>query len=126
MTFGAHYEHRPTEAYPVMQRTGIKFFRNVARAGRDLVAGIGQRGFFIRDVARAFGEPDTWVGETMNQMRNIGVDSVPLVMIVAGFLGAVTAFQAFYQLFAGVQLSVLGLLVRGSIVWSWAAAAALS
>ena len=37
-------------------------------------------------------------------------------MIVAGFLGAVTAFQAFYQLFAGVQLSVLGLLVRGSIV----------
>ena len=49
-------------------------------------------------------------------MRNIGVDSVPLVMIVAGFLGAVTAFQAFYQLFAGVQLSVLGLLVRGSIV----------
>ena len=26
-----------------------------------------------------------------------------LTCIVAGFLGAVTAFQAFYQLFAGVQ-----------------------
>src|SRR5829696_5270287 len=116
MTFGAHYEHRPTEAYPVMQRTGIKFFRKVAQTGRGVFAGIGQRGFFVRDIGRAFSEPDTWGGETIKQMRNIGVDSVPLVMIVAGFLGAVTAFQAFYQLFAGVQLSVLGLLVRGSIV----------
>jgi phospholipid/cholesterol/gamma-HCH transport system permease protein len=116
MTVGAHYEHRPTEAYPVMQKAGIKFFRNVARAGRGLFAGIGQRGFFVRDIGRAFAEPDTWGNETMRQMRNIGVDSVPLVVIVAGFLGAVTAFQAYYQLFAGVQLSVLGLLVRGSIV----------
>jgi phospholipid/cholesterol/gamma-HCH transport system permease protein len=99
-----------------MQKAGIRFFRNVARGGRGLFAGVGQRGFFIRDIGRAFGEPATWGGETIRQMRNIGVDSIPLVMIVAGFLGAVTAFQAFYQLFAGVQLSVLGLLVRGSIV----------
>jgi phospholipid/cholesterol/gamma-HCH transport system permease protein len=49
-------------------------------------------------------------------MRTIGVDSLPLALIVAGFLGAVTAFQARYQLFGGVQLSVLGLLIRGSIV----------
>src|SRR5687768_5573492 len=116
MTFGAPYEHRPTEAYPVMQRTGIVFFRKVAQTVRGIFAGIGQRGFFIRDIGRAFSEPATWGRETIRQMRNIGVDSVPLVIIVAGFLGAVTAFQAFYQLFAGVQLSVLGLLVRGSIV----------
>src|SRR3954469_18328942 len=116
MTFGAHYEHRPTEAFPVMQRTGIKFFRKVTQAGRGIFAGIGQRGYFIRDIFRAFSEPATWGRETFGQMRNIGVDSVPLVMIVAGFLGAVTAFQAFYQLFGGVQYSVLGLLVRGSIV----------
>ena len=49
-------------------------------------------------------------------MRAIGVDSLPLVLVVAGFLGGVTAFQSYFQLFAGVQLSVLGLLVRGSIV----------
>ena len=116
MTFGAHYEHRPTEAFPVMQRTGIKFFRKVTQGGGGIFAGIGQRGYFIRDIFRAFSEPATWGRETLGQMRNIGVDSVPLVMIVAGFLGAVTAFQAFYQLFAGVQLSVLGLLLRGSIV----------
>ena len=65
---------------------------------------------------RALGDPGTYIAETVRQMRGIGVDSVPLVLIVAGFLGAVTAFQAFYQLFAGVQYSVLGLLVRQSIV----------
>jgi len=90
MTFGAHYEHRPTEAYPVMQRTGIKFFRKVAQTVSGIFAGIGQRGFFIRDIGRAFSEPATWGRETIRQMRNIGVDSVPLVIIVAGFLGAVT------------------------------------
>lgn len=49
-------------------------------------------------------------------MRNIGVDSVPLTVIVAAFIGAVTAFQTRYQLFGGVQLSVVGLIARQSII----------
>lgn len=49
-------------------------------------------------------------------MRNIGVDSVPLAIIVAAFIGAVTAFQTRYQLFGGVQLSVVGLISRQSII----------
>lgn len=49
-------------------------------------------------------------------MRNIGVDSVPLTAIVAAFIGAVTAFQTRYQLFGGVQLSVVGLIARQSII----------
>jgi phospholipid/cholesterol/gamma-HCH transport system permease protein len=110
------YEHRPTETYPVMQRTGIRFLRRMAQAGTGTFADIGRRSRFLVDIARAFGEPRTYAAETIRQMRNIGVDSVPLACIVAGFLGAVTAFQARYQLFGGVQLSVLGLLVRQSIV----------
>lgn len=49
-------------------------------------------------------------------MRNIGVDSVPLTIIVAAFIGAVTAFQTRYQLFGGVQLSVVGLISRQSVI----------
>jgi phospholipid/cholesterol/gamma-HCH transport system permease protein len=107
---------RPTETFPVVQRTGIRFFRRVSRAGIGVFAGIGTRAYFVRDIVRGLSEPATWLGETIRQMRNIGVDSLPLVLIVAGFLGAVTAFQARFQLFGGVQLSVLGLLVRQSIV----------
>src|SRR5690606_22307677 len=65
---------------------------------------------------RALREPGTWVRETIRQMRNIGVESVPITVIVAGFLGGVTAFQTRYQLFPGVQLSVVGLIIRQSIV----------
>ena len=49
-------------------------------------------------------------------MRNIGVDSLPLTAIVAGFIGAVTALQTRYQLLPGVEFSVVGLIARQSIV----------
>ena len=91
-------------------------FTRLTRATRGAFGGIGKRGYYLRDMLRALGEPDTWGAETVRQMRGIGVDSLPLVIIVAAFLGAVTGFQAYYQLFAGVQLSVLGLLVRGSLL----------
>ena len=109
-------DSRPTETFPIVQRAGIRFFRRYRRVWSELFRDIGLRGLYLRNVFRAFGDPRSWVAETMRQMRFIGVDSVPLTLIVAGFLGAVTAFQAYYQLFPGVQLSVLGLLVRGSIL----------
>ena len=82
----------------------------------SLFARIGERGYFMRDIGRGFLEPGTYLQETIRQMRNIGVDSVPLAAIVAAFIGAVTAFQTRYQLFGGVQLSVVGLISRQSII----------
>src|SRR5918998_6002851 len=107
---------RATETFPVVQRGGIRFFRRISRAVLGTFAEVGRRGAYARDIGRALGDPATYVTETVRQMRGIGVDSLPLAFMVAAFLGAVTAFQSYYQLFAGVQLSVLGLLVRGSIV----------
>jgi phospholipid/cholesterol/gamma-HCH transport system permease protein len=49
-------------------------------------------------------------------MRAIGVDSVPLAGIVAAFIGAVIAIQTRYQLFQGVQLSLVGLATRQTII----------
>ena len=109
-------DRRPTETFPVVQRGGIRFFRRYKRLWSATFGDIGRRAYYGRDILRALSDPSTWGAETIRQMRVIGVDSVPLTIIVAGFLGAVTAFQAYYQLFAGVQLSVLGLLVRGSIL----------
>ena len=70
----------------------------------------------MRDIGRALRDADTYGPETFRQMRNIGVDSLPLAAIVAAFIGAVTAFQTRYQLFHGVQLSVVGLISRQSVI----------
>ena len=81
-----------------------------------MLKALGLRVLYGRDMIRALREPSTWYREFIRQMRSIGVESVPLTVIVAGFLGGVTAFQTRYQLFAGVQVSVVGLIVRQSIV----------
>ncbi|HEY8166222.1 MAG TPA: ABC transporter permease [Gemmatimonadaceae bacterium] len=82
----------------------------------SLFARVGERGYFLRDIGRALPDFSTYGRETIRQMRNIGVDSLPLAAIVAAFIGAVTAFQTRYQLFGGVQLSVVGLISRQSII----------
>ena len=107
---------RPTETYPVVQRSGLRFFRHVTRGFVGIFRHVGLRGLFARDILRAFGDPGTYVPETLRQMKNIGVDSVPLAVIVAAFIGSVIALQVRYQLFAGVQLSLVGLATRQMIV----------
>ncbi len=86
------------------------------RRTAGILTAIGNRAYFLRDILRGFREPGTWFPETIRQMRTIGVESLPLAVIVASFLGGVTAFQTRYQLFPGVQLSVVGLIARQSIV----------
>jgi phospholipid/cholesterol/gamma-HCH transport system permease protein len=107
---------RATSQYPVVQRAGIKLFRRAARKATGNLRDVGLRALFARDIGRAFGDPATYVAETIRQMRNIGVDSVPLAAIVAAFIGSVIALQVRYQLFAGIQLSVVALSVRQMIV----------
>ena len=85
-------------------------------AVRGVLTSVGEYGYYLRDILRAVREVDTWPRETIRQMRVIGVESVLLSIIVAGFLGGVTAFQTRYQLFPGVQVSAVGLIARQSIV----------
>jgi len=107
---------RKTEAYPVVQRTSIRFFRRVTRYWTGLFRDIGVRTYFLRDIGRAFGDPATYAPETLRQMKTIGVDSVPLTVIVAAFIGGVIALQTRYQLLPGVQLSIIGLAARLMLV----------
>lgn len=107
---------RETQTFPVVQRSSIRFFRRVARTGIDVFRDIGLRTYFIRDIARGFGDPATYAPETIRQMKNVGVDSIPLTVIVAAFIGGVIALQTRYQLFPGVELSIIGLASRLMIV----------
>ncbi len=103
---------RPTETFPVVQRQGIRFTRRITQYFLGFVEELGARGYFMRDIFRAFGEPGTYMPETIRQMRGIGVGSIPITVIVATFMGGVIALQTRYQLFPGVQLSIIGLSVR--------------
>ncbi|MBA3579464.1 MAG: ABC transporter permease [Gemmatimonadaceae bacterium] len=82
----------------------------------NVFAGIGERGYFVRDIGRATMSPRTYGPEIVAHMRRMGVDSVPLVAAVAAFIGAVTAVQSRFQLLPGVELSVVGLITRQSII----------
>jgi phospholipid/cholesterol/gamma-HCH transport system permease protein len=107
---------RTTDSYPIVQRTGVRFFRRVGRRVAGGLRDVGLRAYFVRDIGRAMGDPATYAGETIRQMKNIGVDSVPLTVIVAAFIGSVIALQTRYQLFAGVELSLVGLATRQTII----------
>lgn len=107
-----HWPPRETRAFPIVQRAPMVFFRRVSRATIGFFGGFGQRVLFLRELRRALREPNTYVPLIIKQMRTIGVDSVPLVIMVAAFIGAVIAIQVRYQLFPGIQLSVVGLSSR--------------
>jgi phospholipid/cholesterol/gamma-HCH transport system permease protein len=108
--------HRPTEQFPIVQRTSIRFFRRMSVKARSALEQIGRRAIFSREIVRGFATPSDYLAETMRQMRVIGVDSVPLTVMVAAFIGAVISMQVRYQLFAGVELSLVGLAARMMIV----------
>ncbi|HEX8724549.1 MAG TPA: ABC transporter permease [Gemmatimonadaceae bacterium] len=115
-----HFPHHPrpasTDTFPVIQRSGIRFFRRVSRGVAGAFEKAGAWVYFLRDIGRAFGEPATYGPETIRQMKNIGVDSLPLTAIVAGFIGSVVALQTRYQMFPGVQLSLVGLATRQMVI----------
>jgi phospholipid/cholesterol/gamma-HCH transport system permease protein len=100
----------------VHQRIAMSFFRPIGRWTAGFFAQIGSRVYFLVDIFRALGEVRTYAPLTGTQMRKIGVDSLPLAGIVAAFIGAVTAFQTTYQLFPGIQLSIVGWITRQSII----------
>jgi phospholipid/cholesterol/gamma-HCH transport system permease protein len=106
----------PTSTFPIPQRLGLKFFRRISRVTFGTFGEIGLRGFFLRDTVHALGSPRTYLPMLPQHLRRIGVDSLPLTAIVAAFIGGVTAYQTRYQLFPGVQLSVVGWILRQTIV----------
>ena len=108
--------HHHTDTFPLPQRAGIFFFRRMSRTTVGTFRGIGQRVLFVREMIRSLAEPRTYLPLIVPQMRAIGVDSVPLTIIVAAFLSGVIALQIRYQLFAGIQLSIVGLSVRQIVI----------
>ncbi len=70
----------------------------------------------MADVARSLRDYRVWTGLTVEQMRRIGVDSVPIALFIAAFTGIVLSLQASYTLTGAVPLYFVGTAVGKSLL----------
>jgi phospholipid/cholesterol/gamma-HCH transport system permease protein len=87
--------------------------------GRFVLKGIGHVGrlsLMVLEMCRSLGEWRIWAPRTVTEMWNIGVGSLPIVLLVSAFAGAVTALQTGYQFSSNLPYYVVGTLIVESIV----------
>ncbi len=77
---------------------------------------VGSLGHFLADVARSLRDVRVWTSLTVEQMRRIGVDSVPIALFIAAFTGIVLALQASYTLSGAVPMYFVGTAVGKSVL----------
>lgn len=86
----------------------IRFFQKIGRTIINLFTEIGQVSKLLFEIFRFFPNIPKSRRLVLFQMEHIGVNSLPLVLIIAMFTGAVAAWQAAYQLKGIAPLSFLG------------------
>lgn len=87
--------------------------------GRLILTGLAHFGRFsllVREMLRGVPEWQIWLPRTVTESYNIGVGSLPIVVVISAFAGAVTAFQSGYQWQSSLPLYVLGTLIVSTIV----------
>lgn len=77
---------------------------------------LGGFGRFALESARAFTIVGTWGPLLVNQMRRLGVDSLPISLFIATFTGIVLSLQASYTLTGAVPLYFVGTLVGKTVM----------
>lgn len=86
----------------------------LAAIGRQANLGLsafGRLGLFLADTVRALADVRTWGRMLFQQMRRIGVDSMPISLFIAAFTGIVLALLASYVFTGAVPLYLVGTLV---------------
>jgi phospholipid/cholesterol/gamma-HCH transport system permease protein len=86
-------------------------FTSVGHHTVGLIEGFGRLGRFLADTGRALPEGRTWGPRTLQQMRRLGVDSLPISLFIAAFTGIVLALLATYVITNAVPLYLVGTLV---------------
>jgi phospholipid/cholesterol/gamma-HCH transport system permease protein len=80
------------------------------------LSGFGRFGLFLADTARALPDVQTWGRVLAQQMRKIGVDSLPISLFIAAFTGIVLALLASYTFTGAVPLYLVGTLVGKTLM----------
>jgi len=77
---------------------------------------VARLGTFAQDAARAFRDRRTWAPLLMEQMRRLGVESVPIALFIAVFTGIVLALLSKYIFTGTVPIYFVGTLVGKTVM----------
>src|ERR1041384_2101063 len=99
-----------------MASTALRFPRFIGRVVLGELAHVGRFGLMLAELARGLREWRIWLPRGMSEAANVGAGSLPIVLLIAGLAGAVTAFQAGYQWQTSLPVYVLGTLMTETIV----------
>src|SRR6059058_623827 len=90
--------------------------RLVARWSLRTADHAGRFSFLIADMLRGLAEWRIWVPRTLDQATAVGYGSLFIVLLVAGFAGAVTSLQTGYQFTGQLPLYVAGGVIVESMI----------
>lgn len=85
-----------------------KIFQTIGNKTLSFLQEVGQVSVLLGNIIKYFPQIPRSRKLILYQMEHIGVNSLPLVLIIAVFTGAVSAWQAAYQLKGIAPLSFLG------------------
>jgi len=99
-----------------MATTTLQPLRFTGRLVLGALAHVGRLSLMAAELFRGMAEWRIWLPRTITEAANVGAGSLFIVLLIAGFAGAVTAFQAGYQWQTSLPLWVLGSLITETIV----------
>ncbi len=96
--------------------TLLRPFAVIGRAAGGFFAAFGRFGHFVVEMVGGFRDVGTWSPLLVQQMRRIGVDSIPIALFLASFTGIVLALQASYTFTGAIPLYFVGTLVGKTMI----------
>jgi phospholipid/cholesterol/gamma-HCH transport system permease protein len=99
-----------------MTTTTFDLRRPVGRYVLGGLAHLGRLSLLVAEMIRGLREVRVWFPRTIIEAWNVGVGSLPIILLVAGFAGAVTALQTGYQFSGNIPYYVAGSLIVESVV----------
>ncbi|MGH7529564.1 MAG: MlaE family ABC transporter permease [Gemmatimonadales bacterium] len=99
---------------PAAARLDLRRF--VGRWSLHTAGHAGRFAFLLADLSRGFLEWRAWVPRTFQQTIAVGYGSLFIVLLVAGFAGAVTSLQTGYQFTGQLPLYVAGGVIVESMI----------
>jgi phospholipid/cholesterol/gamma-HCH transport system permease protein len=90
--------------------------RLVARSSLRSFDHVGRFTFLVVDMLRGLAEWRIWIPRTLEQATTVGYGSLFIVLLVAGFAGAVTSLQTGYQFTGTLPLYYAGAVISESMI----------